>query len=256
MTQSRRTRSATQEPASKTSRSFRTFLLMAQFEAREIGQRIAEARTIAGLTQEELAEMASFSKRSLQDYEAGVTIPYRHMREISRLLRRDVETDKDAGSGIVHVRRVYTDGQVKPYGKQHGSLRTVALTRRAVIALAAQPPRIDTPVLFPGVVRDYLNLHKWRRQHWAPAVEAAGLHVDQFGRPVKRTPYSLRHTYAAWSIAAGIDLFTLAKRMGTSVEQIDKTYGHLRRGSIDLERDQLEAWQARVAAQQKEADEQ
>ena len=62
-----------------------------QFEAKEIGQRIAEARTLAGLTQEQVAEMASFSKRSLQDYEAGVTIPYKHMREISRLLGREVE---------------------------------------------------------------------------------------------------------------------------------------------------------------------
>jgi transcriptional regulator with XRE-family HTH domain len=64
---------------------------MSQFEAREIGKRIAEARILASLTQEELAEMASFSKRSLQDYETGVTIPYRHMREISRLLGREVE---------------------------------------------------------------------------------------------------------------------------------------------------------------------
>lgn len=62
-----------------------------QFEAKEIGRRIAEARTLAGLTQEQVAEMASFSKRSLQDYEAGVTIPYKHMRELSRLLGREVD---------------------------------------------------------------------------------------------------------------------------------------------------------------------
>lgn len=62
-----------------------------QFQAKEVGQRIAQARNEAGLTQEQLAEMASFSKRSLQDYETGVTIPYKHMREISRLLSREVE---------------------------------------------------------------------------------------------------------------------------------------------------------------------
>jgi transcriptional regulator with XRE-family HTH domain len=62
-----------------------------QFEAKEIGRRIALARTEAGLTQEEVADLATFSKRSLQDYEAGVTIPYRNMREISRLLGRPVE---------------------------------------------------------------------------------------------------------------------------------------------------------------------
>jgi transcriptional regulator with XRE-family HTH domain len=62
-----------------------------QFEAQEIGARIRQARLERGLTQESLAEMASFSKRSLQDYEAGQTIPYRQLREFSRLLNRPEE---------------------------------------------------------------------------------------------------------------------------------------------------------------------
>jgi integrase len=80
---------------------------------------------------------------------------------------------------------------------------------------AEMPPRIDTPLLFPGERGGHLNLHNWRAEHWTPAVKATGLEG--------RTPYSLRHTYAAWSIAAGVSLFALARRMGTSVEQIDKT---------------------------------
>jgi len=59
--------------------------------AREIGARIAEARRAAGLTQEDLAALASFSKRSLQDYETGMTFPYRHLRELSSLLGPPVE---------------------------------------------------------------------------------------------------------------------------------------------------------------------
>ena len=39
--------------------------------------------------------------------------------------------------------------------------------------------------------------------------------------------YDLRHTYATFSLAAGVSLFTLSRRMGTSVEMIDRTYGHL-----------------------------
>src|SRR5207244_1756655 len=66
------------------------------------------------------------------------------------LERRDVEIDKDTGVGVVHVRRVYTYGELKPYGKQQGSIRTVALTKRAATAILAMPPRIDTPLLFPG----------------------------------------------------------------------------------------------------------
>lgn len=79
------------EAAATNARNFRTFLLMEQFAAKEIGDRIRLARRERGLTQEELAGMSSFSKRSLQDYEAGITTPYRHLREISRLLRRPEE---------------------------------------------------------------------------------------------------------------------------------------------------------------------
>lgn len=78
---------------------------MAQFEAREIGDRITEARKIRGMTQEELAEIAPFSKRSLQDYEAGATIPYRHLRDLSRLLNKPEEWflygDQQAGEPAV-----------------------------------------------------------------------------------------------------------------------------------------------------------
>lgn len=81
----------TRKAAATNARNFRTFLLVSQLEAQEIGARITQARKELGMTQEEVAEVATFSKRSLQDYEAGVTIPYRHLREISGLLKRPVE---------------------------------------------------------------------------------------------------------------------------------------------------------------------
>lgn len=87
----KRSKESAQKPAATSSRNFRTFLLMAQFEAREIGARIQQARNEKGLTQEELAEMATFSKRSLQDYEGGTTIPYRQLREIGQLLGKPTE---------------------------------------------------------------------------------------------------------------------------------------------------------------------
>ena len=56
-----------------------------------------------------------------------------------------------------------------------------------------------------------------------------------------RRIYDLRHTYATWSLAAGIDIFTLARRMGTSVKMIDRTYGHLARDSEQAIRSRLDA---------------
>ena len=52
---------------------------------REVGARIAEARRHAGLTQRELAGMLDVTVRTVQNYEAGVAVPYRHLRTIESL---------------------------------------------------------------------------------------------------------------------------------------------------------------------------
>ena len=55
----------------------------------------------------------------------------------------------------------------------------------------------------------------------------------------------MRHTYAAFSIAAGVSLFAIAPRMGTSLEQIDSTYGHLLPDAEAAERKLLNAFDSR-----------
>jgi integrase len=136
---------------------------------------------------------------------------------------------------VVHVRRVFTDGRIKDYGKQWGSLRTVPLPARAAEALHDLAPRLDTFILFPSRKRtSYLDLHTWRKHYWNPAVRASGLE--------HRSPYALRHTYASLAIAAGVSLFQLARFMGTSVSQIDETYGHLLPDALDRTRTALDTF--------------
>jgi integrase len=65
-------------------------------------------------------------------------------------------------------------------------------------------------------------------------VEAAGLDY--------RPPDSMRHTFTAFSIAASVSTFLIARQMGTSVEQIEKTYGHLLPDAADYTRGQLDAF--------------
>lgn len=54
--------------------------------------------------------------------------------------------------------------------------------------------------------------------------------------------YDCRHTFASWAIAGGVQLFYLARIMGTSVAQIDATYGHLLRDSEKYLRGLLDAY--------------
>jgi integrase len=63
-----------------------------------------------------------------------------------------------------------------------------------------------------------------------------------------RPPNALRHTYASFSIAAGVSLFELARFMGTSVEQVDRTYGHLLPDALDRTRSALDTFLAATPA--------
>jgi integrase len=56
------------------------------------------------------------------------------------------------------------------------------------------------------------------REVWHPALKLAGVE--------KRPPYSLRHTFAYWSLRAGVPIATVAREMGhESTEQTFRVYG-------------------------------
>ena len=150
--------------------------------------------------------------------------------------RRDV----DRAAGVVTVERVFTQGRLKPCGKTSRQRRRVPLRQRVLDALEALPRRLDSPLLFPAARGGYIDLEKFRHREWAPALRAAGI-------PHRRI-YDLRHTYATWSLAAGVDLFTLSRRMGTSLAMIDATYGHLAPDADERERVLLDVYDSRDTA--------
>jgi integrase len=150
------------------------------------------------------------------------------------LTRGDVDLD----GRFVTVRRAFSDGVASAYGKTDKRRRRVPLRARVVEALASRPSVLRPDgLLFPGRDGGLIPLRSFRRGYWTPAVENAGLEG--------RTPYSMRHTYAAFSLAAGVGVFALARRMGTSVEMIDRTYGHLVGDADEYERGLLDAFDAR-----------
>ena len=151
----------------------------------------------------------------------------------------------DRLAGVALVERTFVKGKLKAYGKTDRSRRRVPLSTRALAALDALPRRLNSPLIFPapgggGGVQTghgaHIDLHNWRAREWHPALEAAGL-------PPRRI-YDMRHSFATWALAAGLSIFELARYMGTSVEMIDRTYGHLAKGSEDAARAKLDAHSA------------
>jgi PAS domain S-box-containing protein len=55
---------------------------------REIGRRLAQARREAALTQQQVADELGVTRRSLQGYEAGAVVPYKHLDRLGELLGR------------------------------------------------------------------------------------------------------------------------------------------------------------------------
>jgi integrase len=104
------------------------------------------------------------------------------------------------------------------------SRRQVPLSPRALDAIVALAPRLDSRYLIPARKGGVFDLHNFRRRQWAPAIEAAGI-----AKPARI--YDLRSTFASNALAAGVSVFELARIMGTSVAMIERSYGTLIEGA-------------------------
>jgi len=159
--------------------------------------------------------------------------------EWAALERRDI----DRKAGHVSVARTVSEDErgrriLVDLTKTSTSRRQVPLSRRALDALDALPPRLDTPLLFPAPAGGLLNLDHFRRREWVPAIEASGVE-----RPARI--YDLRSTFASRAIAAGVPVFELAKIMGTSVRMIERHYGTLLDGAGAGIASRLDAYDAK-----------
>jgi hypothetical protein len=119
-------------------------------------------------------------------------------------------------------------GRLKEYPKTHGRGAGCRCAAVSSPRWTPSPPGSTHRSCSPARAGGHLDLHNFRGRHSKPALRAAGLEY--------RRPYDLRHTYAPFSIAAGVSLVALARRMGTSLEMIDRTYGHLAPDADEYER--------------------
>jgi len=140
----------------------------------------------------------------------------------------------DLQARVFTVRRAFAKGGLKMYAKTERSRRRVPLRSKVVAAIEELPRRQG--ILFPASEGGRIVINNFRSREWAPALKAA--------RIEHRRIYDMRHTFATWILAAGMGIFTLARRMGTSVKMIDATYGHLAQDAEDQDRGLLDAYDA------------
>jgi integrase len=142
--------------------------------------------------------------------------------------------DVDRVKGVVRVERTIVDGEEKPYGKTVRSRRSVPLSSRALAALDELPAQLHSPLLFPAPQGGPIRLDNWRKREWIPTLYGAGVEY--------RRPYALRHSAISRWLAANVPIFDVSRYAGTSLGQIEKTYGHLVAGSIESTRGRLDAF--------------
>jgi integrase len=143
--------------------------------------------------------------------------------------------DIDKVNAVASIERVHSQGRTKTPMKSDRQRRRVPLRAKVLEALDAHPRRIGTRLVFPAHHEDeHLKLSTFSHRHWTPALRAAGIE--------HRGVYACRHTFAAWSIAAGVQLFYLSRIMGTSITQLDATYGHLVPDSEEFLRGLLDSY--------------
>jgi integrase len=171
--------------------------------------RADEIRPLTRTQVQQIADEIAVTERPLVIFAAETGI---RTSEWVKLERRDI--DRKAQELIIRREVAKTK-----------KARRVPLTPAAVDALEQLPPRLATPLLFVAPEGGPIDLDNWRLREWYPALESAGV--------AKCGPYVLRHTFAAEAIAAGVSVYRLAEVMGTSVEMIDRHYGHLVPGSLD-----------------------
>lgn len=141
----------------------------------------------------------------------------------------------DLDRGELHVRQSVHERQLRSTLKTPRSRRAVPIRARVAAAIGDAAPSRPAGLVFATRSGAPLDLRNLRARAWRPALQRAGLaHPHRI--------YDLRHTYATWSLRAGVGVYQLARRMGTSVDMIDLTYGHLAADAAEHERRLLDAW--------------
>lgn len=134
----------------------------------------------------------------------------------------------DLADGVIHVSRSVQDGQVKTTKGLHS--RSVPIDDALDAVLRANVPEDATSgdLIAVPVRGEFLNWGIWTKRVWHPVVTAEAKDDGTGGLGLSGVPYDLRHTAAStWIIRDGLDLITVAARLGHDAAVTLAHYAHL-----------------------------
>lgn len=154
------------------------------------------------------------SRQLLKDYVMLLGLSGMRIGEANKLFLRDVESISDSDGRpnvMLHVR-----------GKTDARVVVPHIDAKCVVDDVAQrveKPKRDTRLLTMPHGGAIITL----ADQFNAFLEKAGLTHNSAGE--KYTLYSLRHFYAVRAIQRDVDVYTVARNMGTSVQMIEQYYG-------------------------------
>lgn len=137
--------------------------------------------------------------------------------ELAGLRKDDIEGD----SLIVRksIVRDHEKDKLKTKYRKRNFFITEALRKRLDVAIS----RAKGPYLFTTKTGKTFREGSFRKNYWIPALKAAGQSY--------KVPYSIRHSFAAWSLTIGMDPNRLVSQMGHgSKKMVYEEYGHYKEG--------------------------
>jgi integrase len=172
-----------------------------------------------------------YRKRTVDEYRQGEQNPYRGFADMLRCYYHTGARTSELADAVVEDFQVRTRKLVL---KKHKRTRTMKVAEVRVMALNDETfailqwqccgKRADEPIFTQG------NGSPWDKdlldERFRKIRASAGVR-DSI------TLYDFRHLWISEALMAGVDLFTVAKMAGTSVQMIEQTYGHLRGTHLD-----------------------
>lgn len=134
----------------------------------------------------------------------------------------------DIADGVIHVERSVQDGKTKSTKGLHSRTVPVDVELERVLRENVPEDAMLGDLIARPVRGEFLNWGIWTKRVWHPAVTDEPKPDGTGGLGLAGVPYDLRHTAAStWIIRDGLDLLTVAARLGHDAAVTISHYAHL-----------------------------